>query len=310
MKVINFLYLFLICCILPCQAQEDSCYTKFGPLAKAGDVDSQYDLGQCYEKNGSIEKACKWYKIAANQYGEAIVAHKRLCEEKCNDIVIPKAGSRRYALLIGNEKYHEKNTGLSQLSCPVNDAKALKERLSNLGFVAIYEENLNSANMQKKLDKFKEKQHRYDVILFYFSGHGGYKVDSITGKITNYIYMTDGRGFIVDSLKLGNENQTKIIILDACRTQAKDTKGQKGFSPILLSPNTIIAYSTSPERTSIDCGKKGRNSPYIETLLEYIDKCMPIETLFKKVRIEMEKDSLNTPWESSSLSTDFYFNEP
>jgi len=74
---------------------------------------------------------------------------------------------------------------------------------------------------------------------------------------------------------------------------------------------TLIAYSTSPGMVAAD-GKE-RNSPYTGELLNQIQAPgLEIEKVFKQVRVSvMEKtENRQVPWESSSLTGDFYFRPP
>ena len=69
---------------------------------------------------------------------------------------------------------------------------------------------------------------------------------------------------------------------------------------------SILAYSTAPGSVAADC--EGRNGLYTSKLLKYInEQDLSIEDFFKKVRIDVMKDSGNrqVPWESSSLTSSF-----
>jgi uncharacterized caspase-like protein len=73
---------------------------------------------------------------------------------------------------------------------------------------------------------------------------------------------------------------------------------------------SLIAYSTAPGTTASD--GSGKNGLYTEVLLNYIrGKGAPVNTMFQKVRLEvMEKSKEEQiPWESTSLTADFYFNK-
>ena len=71
---------------------------------------------------------------------------------------------------------------------------------------------------------------------------------------------------------------------------------------------SLIAYATSPGNTASD--GSGSNGLYTSAILQYINQTdMQIEDMFKKVRQKVIKDSggKQTPWESTSLTKDFYF---
>ena len=63
---------------------------------------------------------------------------------------------QRVALVIGNNIYNSDR--LLKLRNPVNDAKAIKNKLQTLGFKVYYGENLTVREMDKKLPFGKEKR--------------------------------------------------------------------------------------------------------------------------------------------------------
>lgn len=71
---------------------------------------------------------------------------------------------------------------------------------------------------------------------------------------------------------------------------------------------TLLAYSTAPGDVAAD--GTGRNSPYTAALARMIQTPgVPVEQVFKRVRIEVMERTGNrqVPWESSSLTGDFFF---
>ena len=72
---------------------------------------------------------------------------------------------------------------------------------------------------------------------------------------------------------------------------------------------SLIAYSTSPGKTASD--GEGKNRLYIGELISEVKSVnVTITQLFQKVRKSvMEKSNdEQVPWESTSLTADFYFN--
>ena len=70
----------------------------------------------------------------------------------------------------------------------------------------------------------------------------------------------------------------------------------------------LIAYATSPGNTATD--GTGRNSPYTAQLLRHMRVPeLPVERMFKVVRqgVQQETNGRQNPWESSSLTGEFYF---
>src|SRR5262249_41682765 len=71
---------------------------------------------------------------------------------------------------------------------------------------------------------------------------------------------------------------------------------------------TVIAYSTAPGEVADD--GTGRDSPYTTALAAAMRQDHePVEQVFKHVRISVldSTKGKQTPWESSSLTGDFYF---
>src|SRR5581483_12466909 len=67
-------------------------------------------------------------------------------------------------------------------------------------------------------------------------------------------------------------------------------------------------YSTAPGSEALD--GDGGHSPYTSAFLNLArEPNVPIEQLFKRIRLDVahSTDGQQTPWESSSLTSDFYF---
>jgi uncharacterized caspase-like protein len=74
---------------------------------------------------------------------------------------------------------------------------------------------------------------------------------------------------------------------------------------------TLIAYATSPGRVALD--GDGENSTYTSALLNALDHPgLPVEAVFKRVRGDVARSTSDQqiPWESSSLTGDFFFRPP
>ena len=200
----------------------------------------------------------------------------------------------------------------------INDAHDFATKLRELGFVVMQSTDCTNESFERDLRKFSDELKKYDVGLFYFSGHGL----QIEGK--NYLTSIDSS--FVDSISAKytsipldevmeymQQNKTiiKILILDACRNNPLPERGvNKGLAPIHAPKGTIIAFSTSPGETAMDYGA-GRNSIYTGALLNHIDdKNIPIEDFFKRVRTSVFtlSNGKQTSWEHTSLIGNFCFN--
>jgi hypothetical protein len=105
-------------------------------------------------------------------------------------------------------------------------------------------------------------------------------------------------------------SRMRIVVLDACRNNPFPEVSDAGRGlAIVDAPNgSIVGYSTAPGMEAQD--GDGNHSPYTSAFLNNARKPnLPIEQLFKQVRLEVNNATRGrqTPWESSSLTSDFYF---
>ena len=105
-------------------------------------------------------------------------------------------------------------------------------------------------------------------------------------------------------------SRMRIVVLDACRNNPFPEVNDTGRGlAIVDAPNgSIVGYSTAPGMEAAD--GDGNHSPYTSAFLNIArEPNLPIEQLFKRVRLEVNNATKGrqTPWESSSLTSDFYF---
>ncbi|MFN8257693.1 MAG: caspase family protein [Bacteroidales bacterium] len=223
---------------------------------------------------------------------------------------------KRLALVMGNSSYLYGGT----LKNPVNDANAMKLTLESLGFKVLKCENCSQNDMKRMIDDFGAQLENYDVGLFFYAGHG------IQYKGINYLIPVDSKLDYERDIEYncveadrvlakmeGAKSKINLIILDACRDNPFERSWNRGVNSgglaFMDAPSgSLIAYSTSPGKTASD--GNGSNGLYTTALLEYIQQSgMQIEDMFKKVRqkVIQDSDGKQTPWESTSLTKDFYF---
>ncbi|MDK9725626.1 MAG: caspase family protein [Sterolibacteriaceae bacterium MAG5] len=231
----------------------------------------------------------------------------------------PTAGhaeaGRRVALVIGNGAY----PGAAALRNPANDARDMAQKLKRLGFQVIARTDLKQKDMLRALTEFGDQIVPGSEVLFFYAGHGM----QVRGK--NYLIPVDAEIRIesavsseavdVDQLldKL-SPARLSMVILDACRNNPFERRfrgGGQGLAQISAPTGTLIAYATSPGRVAAD--GEGRNGLFTGELLAAMDiPGIKIEDVFKRVRSNVVRKShdAQTPWESSSLTGDFYFQPP
>lgn len=104
---------------------------------------------------------------------------------------------------------------------------------------------------------------------------------------------------------------TKEVVLDACRNnpfQNIPEFNDNGLAEMKAPTGTFLSYATAPGGVALD-GLDG-NSPYTKALArEILVPGLKIEQTFKAVRVAVleETGGRQTPWDTSSLTSDFAF---
>lgn len=223
----------------------------------------------------------------------------------------------RYALVIGNGSYADQ-----PLANPVNDANLMAETLQTLGFTVFKHTNLSQKGMRRAIRDFGDELAKAGddaISLIFYAGHG------LQVKGQNFLVPVDAniqaeRDVSVEAVSADamldmlafSDTSLNIVILDACRNNPyqrgfRSTAG-RGLARMDAPSGTILAYATAPGQIAAD--GDGRNSPYTRALVRSMNQPnAPIEEVFKRVRIEVmdRSNGQQVPWESSSLTGDFYF---
>jgi hypothetical protein len=223
---------------------------------------------------------------------------------------------QRVALVIGNSNYRN----APQLPNPGSDAQAMAQFLNSAGFEVIAATDLTQNDMIRVVQDFSAKvsaRGPNTVAMIYYAGHGV----QLAGE--NYLVPVDARistpsDLVSNSVRLVDVMATletipsrmRIVVLDACRNNPFPTINDAGRGlAIVDAPNgSIVGYSTAPGAEALD--GSGGHSPYTQAFLQVAhEPNLPIEQLFKRVRLAVNHttDGQQTPWESSSLTSDFYF---
>lgn len=224
-------------------------------------------------------------------------------------------GGKRLALVIGNAAY----PGVAALRNPANDAVDIAAKLRAMDFDVTLKTDVRQKEMLRALTEFGDRIHQGAEVLFFYAGHGM----QVRGR--NYLIPIDAsirtesavssEAVDVDQLldKL-SPARLSMVILDACRNNPFERSfrgGGQGLASINAPNGTLIAYATAPGRTAAD--GEGRNGLYTQELLAAMGTPgLRIEDVFKRVRANVlaKSGEAQTPWESSSLTGDFYFSQP
>ena len=228
----------------------------------------------------------------------------------------PQSGEQRVALVIGNSNYQS----APKLANPGNDAQSMAQLLNSAGFEVTEAVDLTRNDMVKAVQDFSAKitaRGPKTVVMIYYAGHGV----QLAGE--NYLLPVDAKistpaDLDGNSLRLVDlmgtlesiPSRMRIVVLDACRNNPFPGVNDAGRGlAIVDAPNaSIVGYSTAPGMEAQD--GDSNHSPYTQAFLRRArEPNLPIEQLFKRVRLDVNNatEGRQTPWESSSLTSEFYF---
>jgi hypothetical protein len=223
---------------------------------------------------------------------------------------------QRVALVMGNSHYQN----APELPNPDHDAQSVAEFLNSAGFEVVEATDLTQNDMIKVVQDFSARVAAHGpntVAMVYYAGHGvqmageNYLVP-IDAKVSSPADVAGNSLRLVDVMATLERvpSRMRIVMLDACRNNPFPTVDDAGRGlAIVDAPNgSIVGYSTAPGSEALD-GNNG-HSPYTNAFLNLARQPnVPIEQLFKRVRLEVNQQTSGqqTPWESSSLTSDFTF---
>ena len=223
----------------------------------------------------------------------------------------------RIALVVGNSTYD----AVSSLDNPNSDARLISETLAGLGFEVTLLLDASQDELKRGIGLFGRALRKAGpdaTGLFYYAGHG------VQSFGTNYLLPVDI--VVADAADLDLEaveaqsvlrqmysarNKTNIVILDACRNNPFSdilAIDDNGLAEMQAPTGTFLAYATAPGEVALD-GLEG-NSPFTKAVARSMtEPGLPIEQMFKQVRVAVleETDGQQTPWDASSLTSDFTF---
>lgn len=223
------------------------------------------------------------------------------------------ANTNRLALVIGNSAYPN-----APLKNPANDATDISRALKRLNFKVTMLRDTSQRSMEESIRKFGKRLMEGGVGLFYYAGHGM----QVDGR--NYLIPVDARiedpsdvkyealdaGRVLGKMEVAG-NDMNIVILDACRDNPFSRgwrSTQKGLARMEAPKGSYIAYATAPGSVAAD--GSGRNGTFTKSLLRHIEvPGLTLESVMKRVRKDViqETGSKQIPWDSSSITGEFYF---
>ena len=223
---------------------------------------------------------------------------------------------QRVALVIGNSNYQN----APQLANPDNDAQSMAQFLNSAGFEVISATDLTQNDMLRVVQDFSAKvsaRGPNTVAMVYYAGHGvqlageNYLVP-VDAKVSNQTELVNNSVRLVDVMSTLETipSRMRIVILDACRNNPfpNVNDASRGLAIVDAPNGSIVGYSTAPGAEALDGA--GGHSPYTQAFLNVArEPNVPIEQLFKRVRLEVNQTTSGAqiPSESSSLTSDFTF---
>ncbi|MBP6686878.1 MAG: caspase family protein [Lacibacter sp.] len=225
------------------------------------------------------------------------------------------SGTKKLALVIGNAAY----AFTQPLENPVNDAHAITKTLQESGFEVIELINGTKKQMEDTIRYFGAKLKSYEVLLFYYAGHG-VQLDNQNYMIpVDFKYMSEADyrddcktvRSILDRMSFGYA-KVNIIILDACRTNPfsrGSREEENGWAAMKAPLNTVIAFATGAGTVAAD-GAKGTNGVYTGSLVKYMKlPGLQIENVFKLTGkfVEQKSQQKQFPTYESNFYDLFFF---
>ena len=229
------------------------------------------------------------------------------------------SAERRIALVLGNSQYQH----AAPLANPARDARAMAERLQDLGFEVVSGFDLTKQQTQTTVAQFAKQVRGADVALFFYAGHGL----QVSGK--NYLLPVDAaledetsldfEAVSVDFIlrQMSRETSIRLVFLDACRDNPladvlAKTAGIKGASSGLAEipienggAGTLVAFAASPNQLAYD--GSGDHSPFTTALLQHIGESnVSITEAMNRVTSDVFKATAGKqrPWINVSLTTE------
>jgi len=273
--------------------------------------DAIFYLGRCFELNNDSTNAISYYKQVLDINKKNLKAQEAIsrlrnnepqqpCQSCPTTASLPRLSSfkRKYGLCIGNSAYAS-FTPLENK--PINDAKAMSEKLSAFGVDTKLITNAVQANFENTVNTFCEQVENADVVFLFYAGHGierdgfNYFVPtdaSLPIEVKKYIQLQE----ILERLQTKNVKYI-IIIADACRSSERGL-GALDSSPtkkVQISPkspsNYFIGFATLSGKVAEN--GIGTNGIYTTAILKCFKKGVRLDDIFRNARMEVLKISGN-----------------
>ncbi|MCP4038979.1 MAG: hypothetical protein GY733_18720 [bacterium] len=241
----------------------------------------------------------------------------------------------RVAMVVGNSRYQH----TTPLANPANDARAMSERLSELGWQVTTAIDVPADGLETATALFEREIQNAEQVIFYYAGHGM----QIDGE--NYIVPIEfdpeqaqlQRDLISVSDTIDRFKPARgqlVVLLDACpdnplafeyetasRARSRGLQLPEGnptplrldfgtgLAELAASAGSFIAYSTAPGHIALD--GMGKQSPFTRALLEHMglrDRDVAAVLVLVRNQVMLDTGGTQVPWDHSSLTESFSIN--
>jgi len=221
-------------------------------------------------------------------------------------------GTQKLALVVGNGAYPK-----WPLRNPANDARAVAQALSSVGFSTTSAIDVTLQNLDRAVSAFVAKVKQGDTVAFYYAGHGiqlegeNYlvPVDFDAKDEADAKYAAYAASRVQERIEKAGARVT-LVILDACRNNpfaaTRSTSG--GLAAMGTGKGTLIAFATAPGKTADDNpnGNNGLFTTHFITALQ--QPGLTLDQVFNRVRERVHDASggKQVPWTVSSVIGEVY----
>ncbi|XP_050680548.1 uncharacterized protein LOC126976310 isoform X1 [Leptidea sinapis] len=165
----------------------------------------------------------------------------------------------KVALLIANDKYEH----LSKLATPTVDCETLQSKLTSLGFITVYINNVSAEDLKKQISKVLQQIPEDSYCFIFYAGHGCeicntkciLGIDCPTDSILPIHCITEN-WLLQEVSKCKPE--LCVLIMDMCRNILNREENKELYNSILniedciIHSNLLIAYSTQSSKSSYE----------------------------------------------------------
>lgn len=231
-----------------------------------------------------------------------------------------QTNSKRYALIIGNASYQDKDP----LTAPLHDVEELAKLLQDFSFEVTV---LKNATRRKQINATSQLiesiQTPHDIVLFYYAGHGiqingsNYLIP-VDAKIAedgwNVPYETQPLQQLLGDLEECPAGAINLVILDIGYDHhfaIEDRKNMqiRGLAPIKVPDHDTLMLCATQPNTVIEKPTDSPQGRLVKHLLEIIrrDPYQNLEEIFRQTAdaVSQASQQQQIPWLGGKLSIPF-----